>query len=141
MPKRNNNPANAPELEGLPKEILLELKIRFLKEKTMALLSELQELSRWFNHSQKPDSISILNIKNDFSFYEAVRKFEIDLIIYGLKQTGGNQTQAARLLGINLTTLNSKIKQYEISMENHLAQTDGEVTPINSVRGSSKVAS
>jgi DNA-binding NtrC family response regulator len=39
-----------------------------------------------------------------------VRRFEIDLIRRALDQTGGHQSRAARLLGLNATTLNSKIK-------------------------------
>jgi DNA-binding NtrC family response regulator len=39
-----------------------------------------------------------------------VRRFEIDLIRRALEQTGGHQSRAARLLGMNATTLNSKIK-------------------------------
>ena len=33
-----------------------------------------------------------------------------------LEQTGGHQSRAARLLGLNATTLNSKIKTYNISL-------------------------
>jgi DNA-binding NtrC family response regulator len=43
-----------------------------------------------------------------------VRKFEVDLIRRALEQTGGHQSRAARLLGLNATTLNSKIKTYNI---------------------------
>ena len=31
-----------------------------------------------------------------------------------LRQTGGHQTRAARILGVNVTTLSSKIKRYRI---------------------------
>ena len=50
------------------------------------------------------------------SFYDEVRRFEIDLIRRALEQTGGHQSRAARLLGMNATTLNSKIKTYNISL-------------------------
>lgn len=50
------------------------------------------------------------------SFYDEVRRFEIDLIRRALDQTGGHQSRAARLLGMNATTLNSKIKTYNISL-------------------------
>ena len=45
-----------------------------------------------------------------------VRRFEIDLIRRALDQTGGHQSRAARLLGMNPTTLNSKIKTYNINL-------------------------
>ena len=50
------------------------------------------------------------------SFYDEVRRFEIDLIRRALDQTGGHQSRAARLLGMNATTLNSKIKTYNINL-------------------------
>jgi transcriptional regulator with GAF, ATPase, and Fis domain len=49
-----------------------------------------------------------------FSFYEAVQQFEIELISDALKRTHGHQVKAARLLGLNVTTLNVKIKRYNI---------------------------
>lgn len=45
---------------------------------------------------------------------EEVERFERSLIESALKLTGGHQTRAARLLGIKLTTLNSKIRRYRI---------------------------
>jgi DNA-binding protein Fis len=48
------------------------------------------------------------------NFYDEVRRFETDLIRRALDQTGGHQSRAARLLGLNATTLNSKIKSYNI---------------------------
>jgi DNA-binding NtrC family response regulator len=48
------------------------------------------------------------------NFYEEVERFEVDLIQRALQQTGGNQAQAARLLGLNQTTLHGKIKHYRI---------------------------
>ena len=47
-------------------------------------------------------------------FYDEVKRFEIDLIRRALDQTSGHQSRAARLLGLNATTLNSKIKSYNI---------------------------
>src|SRR5262245_8754612 len=47
--------------------------------------------------------------------YDEVRKFEADLIRAALVRTGGNQSRAARLLGVKHTTLNAKIKRYGIT--------------------------
>ena len=55
-----------------------------------------------------------IDISRGINFYEQVRSFEIDLINRALDQTGGHQSRAARLLGLNATTLNSKIKSYNI---------------------------
>lgn len=45
---------------------------------------------------------------------EEVRRFERGLIEGALELAGGHQTRAARLLGVKLTTLHSKIKKYRI---------------------------
>ena len=55
-----------------------------------------------------------LDVSRGVNFYDEVRRFEIDLIRRALEQTGGHQSRSARLLGMNATTLNSKIKTYNI---------------------------
>ncbi|HLA95534.1 MAG TPA: sigma-54 dependent transcriptional regulator, partial [Pyrinomonadaceae bacterium] len=55
-----------------------------------------------------------IDISRGVNFYDEVKRFEIDLIRRALDQTGGHQSRAARLLGLNATTLNSKIKTYNI---------------------------
>ncbi len=55
-----------------------------------------------------------IDISQGVTFYDEVKKFEIDMIQRALEQTGGHQSRAARLLGLNATTLNSKIKSYNI---------------------------
>src|SRR6478672_9000182 len=59
-----------------------------------------------------------IDIARGISFYDEVKRFEIDLIRRALDQTGGHQSRAARLLGLNATTLNSKIKSYNIQARN-----------------------
>ena len=57
---------------------------------------------------------SEIDLARGVNFYDEVKRFEIDLIRRALDQTGGHQSRAARLLGLNATTLNSKIKSYNI---------------------------
>lgn len=57
-----------------------------------------------------------LDISRGVNFYDEVKRFEMDLIRRALEQTGGHQSRAARLLGLNATTLNSKIKGYHIQV-------------------------
>ena len=57
---------------------------------------------------------STIDIAQGITFYDEVKSFEIDLIQRALEQTGGHQSRAAKLLGLNATTLNSKIKSYNI---------------------------
>jgi DNA-binding NtrC family response regulator len=59
-----------------------------------------------------------IDIGRGVNFYEEVKRFEIDLIRRALDQTAGHQSRAARLLGLNATTLNSKIKAYDIRHRN-----------------------
>jgi DNA-binding NtrC family response regulator len=47
-------------------------------------------------------------------FYEEVKRFEVHLIVEALTCSEGHQLRAARLLNINPSTLNAKIKQYGI---------------------------
>ncbi|MCS6806544.1 MAG: sigma-54 dependent transcriptional regulator [Acidobacteriota bacterium] len=58
-----------------------------------------------------------VEIADGFSFYDEVARFEISLIRQALEITGGNQSRAARLLGLNTTTLNNKIKSYNITVK------------------------
>lgn len=46
----------------------------------------------------------------------AVHRFEAEMIRSALMRTGGRQRPAARLLGMKATTLNTKIKRYQIDM-------------------------
>lgn len=55
-----------------------------------------------------------IDLARGVNFYDEVKRFEIDLIRRALDQTGGHQSRAARLLGLNATTLNSKIKNYNL---------------------------
>ena len=67
--------------------------------------------------SQQGSSFAaVQDIGRGVNFYDEVRRFEIDLIRRALEQTGGHQSRAARLLGMNATTLNSKIKTYNINL-------------------------
>ncbi len=88
-------------------ETVLNNRIEALKELTVAITREVEALVE----GQRPQEV------RKFSFYMEVRRFEIDLIGRTLKRTGGNQRRAARLLGIKVTTLNSKIKRYRINTE------------------------
>ena len=78
-------------------------------------ITNLKELtSRLFREVQSIGEGNKLSLENGLDFYEEVSHFEIDLIKRALLQTGGHQGQAARLLNLKMTTLNSKIKHYNI---------------------------
>jgi Nif-specific regulatory protein len=49
------------------------------------------------------------------SLAQAVKNLEMELIIEALKETKGNQSEAARLLDTSLRILNYKIRKYGIN--------------------------
>ena len=56
--------------------------------------------------------------------HDEVQRFETDLIRSALERTGGNQARAARLLGVKHTTLNAKIKRYQIRTNGYGSEAD-----------------
>ncbi len=77
------------------------------------------ELARQMIH-QTAGASETTDIARGVNFYDEVKRFEIDLIRRALDQTGGHQSRAARLLGLNATTLNSKIKSYNIDIRDRV---------------------
>jgi DNA-binding NtrC family response regulator len=63
-----------------------------------------------------PETVERLNVATGISFYDEVARFEVALIRKALEFTGGHQSKAAKLLGLNATTLNSKIKTFNIKL-------------------------
>ena len=45
---------------------------------------------------------------------DELKRYEIGLIRAALDKADGSQTRAARILGVKVTTLNTKIKRYQI---------------------------
>jgi DNA-binding NtrC family response regulator len=79
-----------------------------------ALLDEAESLDHENGLAETSAAISSLNQQSAVNFFEEVRRFEMRLIGRALELTGGNQARAARLLGLGTTTLNYKIKTYEL---------------------------
>lgn len=82
-------------------------KTKTLKQLALKLLLEAQSLTE----------VATLDVRSGIDFYEEVKRFEIDLIQRALSFTGGNQVRAAGLLKMKVTTLNSKIKHYDINTD------------------------
>jgi len=82
-----------------------------------ALLSEAETLARDKAFTEEATRLKPLDIVGGIDFYQEVQQFETHLIKMALDETGGNQARAARLLGIKATTLNSKIKLFEIQYD------------------------
>lgn len=67
------------------------------------------------NEIEALDYVRSVNISRGINLHEEMRTFEVHLIQSALERTGGHQTRAAQLLGINLTTLHNKLKRLKIS--------------------------
>lgn len=78
-----------------------------LKQLALKLLLEAQALNE----------MPTLDVRSGIDFYEEVKRFEVDLIERALSFTQGNQVRAARLLKMKVTTLNTKIKHYDINID------------------------
>lgn len=79
-----------------------------------SLFRETESLARDKQFAEETNRLQTLNLSQGIDFYEEVQRFETGLIRLALDQTRGHQAQAARLLQIKPTTLNSKIKLYGI---------------------------
>ena len=83
-------------------------RIESLCRQAAALTGEIEAL-RWLGLGVKA-----VSVEDGIDFYQQVRLFEISMIVQALKFTHGSQKEAAVLLRMNHTTLNSKIKSYHI---------------------------
>ena len=71
-------------------------------------------LEKWLDKSIK-QYVGAMDQKNNGHLHELIiGGIEKPLVEIVLKETNGNQTQAANILGINRNTLRKKISEYEI---------------------------
>src|SRR5215831_7271527 len=84
-------------------KVILDNRLSTLREVVLALLREVESL-----RINEP-------ARHAVRLYDEVQRFETELISSALSRTHGNQTAAAAILGVKLSTLNSKIKRYKIS--------------------------
>ena len=89
-------------------------RVQRLLDLTDRLLRETENLARDKAFTEESNRLRALNLSEGIDFYDEVRRFETGLIRRALDQTRGHQANAARLLHIRPTTLNSKIKLYGI---------------------------
>jgi len=86
-----------------------ETQFSYLKILALSLLREIASAEK-LDEDQRNDSIDL---------QAEVRRFEAELIRSALIQTGGRQRRAARLLRTKVTTLNTKIKRYNIRISDN----------------------
>jgi len=108
-------PGNVRELENtIERAVVIAPGNEITKECLRTEISDPKSVAA--GHHDGASNAAVTDIGRGINFYEEVRRFEIDLIRRALEQTGGHQSRAARLLGMNATTLNSKIKTYNINL-------------------------
>jgi|GEM_PF-944744 len=86
---------------------LADVKVASLKVLALTLLKQIESLES----QTQADVPAQLNLQNE------VHRFEAAMIRSALAKTGGRQRRAARLLGVKVTTLNTKIKRHKINMD------------------------
>jgi len=93
-------------------QVILDNRLSTLRNVALTLLREVESLS-----VTEP-------VRHRVRLHDEVQRFEIELINSALSRSRGNQTQAAQILGVKLTTLNSKIKRYKIPLDEYAASNE-----------------
>jgi DNA-binding protein Fis len=104
-------------LRGLPSPMRKAApaeRLEKIKDMASALLQEAESLDHENALAEASVAVDNLNVKSSVNFFDEVRQFEMRLIGRALELTGGNQARAALILGLGTTTLNYKIKSYEM---------------------------
>lgn len=96
---------SSPEVNEVKKDVNVDVRLNTLRETVLQLLDEVESLA-----ISRP-----VDIKRGARYSDEVRQFEVNLIRTALGRTSGSQIRAAKLLGLKPTTLNAKIKRYNIT--------------------------
>lgn len=96
------------------KDASLNQRISLLKDVSQTLSRALETVE----DLKLAGTVRLPNVASGISFYDEVSRFEISLIQLALRYARGNQRNAASLLGLKATTLNSKIKTYNLDWRN-----------------------
>jgi DNA-binding protein Fis len=102
-------------LRGLPSRKPALARLEKIRELAQSLLEEADSIDREKALTEVSTAANQLDFKSGIDFFAEVQKFEIQLIELALKYSEGNQARAARLLGLGATTLNYKMKIYQLA--------------------------
>ena len=103
----------------LRKPTVIDARISALKILALSLLRQVETLENQSAGETLPD----------WDLQLEVRRFEAELIRNALIRTGGRQRRAAHLLGMKVTTLNTKIRRYHIEFEESLIVSENDGDP------------
>jgi len=98
-----------------------DARLASLKVLAHTLLNQVESLETLF----ADDGSTQLNL------HDEVQRFEAAIIRSALLKTGGRQRRAARLLGVKVTTLNTKIKRLRIKTDSSTEPSSDSLAPIN----------
>ncbi len=100
-------PGNVRELENLLERLVI------LAEGDEITINDLPD--RFLAHAEKKeDSFKITVSDEGINLKQILEQLEVDLILQALNKTNGVKNRAAKLLGLNRTTLIEKMKKYKI---------------------------
>jgi len=95
--------------------LILEINLPHMKKSQKQVTTFLE---KWLDKSIR-QYVGEMDEKNNGHLHELIMGgIEKPLVEIVLKETGGNQTQAANILGINRNTLRKKIAEYKIKCNN-----------------------
>lgn len=102
-----------------PADLLLSTRVRALpRQREPTLHSRLDDLRAMVRSLlTELDSLGLpveLEPEGGLNLDDELKRYEIGLIRAALGKADGSQTRAARMLGVKVTTLNTKIKRYQI---------------------------
>ena len=108
-------------LRGLPSRIERvhgSDRFKIIRDLASELLGHSEALEHEAALADFAATVAGLGTNRTIDFYEEIRRFEVRLIRRALQLTGGNQARAARLLQLETTTLNHKVKRYGLAVKN-----------------------
>jgi len=95
--------------------LILEINLPHMKKTQKQVTTFLE---KWLDKSIR-QYVGEMDEKNNGHLHELIMGgIEKPLVEIVLKETGGNQTQAANILGINRNTLRKKVAEYKIKCNN-----------------------
>lgn len=96
---------------GNSESVLKLNQLEALKSLTLLLVREINSLEE-----TQSDLENEINQEKPISLFNELQRFEANMIRCALIRAMGNQTKAARLLGMKLTTLNMKLRRHKIDL-------------------------
>lgn len=94
-----------------PEKFLMQNQLEALKSLSFLFIREINSLEQAQGNLEE-------EIRNEhpISLFRELQRIEVKMIRCAMIRSMGNQTKAARLLGLKVTTLNAKIKRYKIDL-------------------------